>query len=437
MQNARYQQPTPRKRVQDVNDAAITRRQFVIGGAGVVAILAFGGIYFVTSNSNDEAGSGRLSVATSQVITINDLEKVDDVEDFLQVEREVKLSYNTLVMQSSNKLLAMMESTGEGTPVCTSSTMSFTDARTTEILSTATTDKPRFEVLDFRANENGFVWVESNVLTGENIVKTAIFNSDAATEGKVAMTSGSSHKMPLIEISGNTAWIQTAPQSTTEGEKEKLFRIKLGASENSLEQVTETRAFATSPTWTESGIVITPKNSYSTSCVDVSLLDGDTGDLLDNLTLPQSMTPQDVTYGKSGFSFTFQGSYDYGAGLANVGTYVQANLSKKLSGDDNVAKDERNADLSSQNWLSFNREPTCPCAWIGNYVAVKSTSSVAIIDIANKKYALIEADDGADDYGVWLVSSGVVDHLVTLQNIDYTSVSGNAIREGRLKIWKA
>ena len=436
MQNSR-QQPTPRRRTDDLNDGGISRRQFIIGGVGVVAILGFGGIYYVTSNSSDEAGSNRLAVSTSQVITINDLEKVDDVEEFLQLEREMTLSYNTLAWQSSNQMLAIMESTGEGTPVSTSCTFNFSDARTTEVLSSATTDKPRFEVLDFRANENGFVWVESNVLTGENIVKTALANSDASTAGKVAMTSDSSQRMPHIEISGNTAWIQTAPQSTTGGEKEKLFKIKLGSSESSLEQVTETRSFATAPTWTDSGIVVTPKNSYSTSCVDVALLDGSTGELLDNLTLPQSMVPQDVTYGKSGFSFTFQGSYDYGDGIANVGTYVQANLSKKLASDDNQDKDVRNNDLSSQNWLSFNREPTCPCAWIGNYVAVKSTSSIAIIDISNKKYALIEADDGADDYGVWLVSSGTVEHLVTMQNINYTNVSGNEIREGRLQIWKA
>ena len=53
------------------------------------------------------------------------------------------------------------------------------------------------------------------------------------------------------------------------------------------------------------------------------LLDGKTGDVIDNLTLPQSKKPQDVTYGKTGFSFSFQGSYSYGDGIANVGTYVQ------------------------------------------------------------------------------------------------------------------
>ena len=100
-----------------------------------------------------------------------------------------------------------------------------------------------------------------------------------------------------------------------------------------------------------------------------------------------------------------------------------------------MKKDARNTDLSEKPWLGFNREPTCPCAWIGNYVCVKSTSSVAVIDLSSRKYALIRADDGADDYGVWLVSKGSVENLVTLQNINFTSLTGDLVKEGRLKIW--
>lgn len=428
--------PTPRKRDVGSNfSEGPTRRQFLIGAGIAGGVLAIGGgTYFAFNSSNTDEGSVKLSVATDQVFTIDDLELVDNISEFLHVEREVKLNYNTIVTQQSDDLLSVLESTGEGSPALTASTLSVVTGAKTTVLEGATSEKPRFEVLDFKANNNGFVWIESNVLTGENVVMSAMSDTKNAT----ALYVGDSwEKMPYITMSDTNVWVQTAPQDSTSGEREKLFKATLGASEDSLELMSDTRSFATPPLWTNSGVVATPRNSYSTSSYDVRLLDGKTGEALDNLTLPQSMKPQDVTYGKTGFSFSFQGSYSYGDGIANVGTYVQETIRTPLKEVDGGAKDLRNTELSATNWFSFNREPSCPCAWIDNYVCVKSTSSVAVIDLQTKRYALIKADDGADDYGVWLVSTGEVDHLVTLQNINYTPLSGNLVKECRLKVWSA
>ena len=431
---AKYNRPTPRKReVEGGNLGGVTRRQFLIGAGVAGGILAIGGgTYFALNSADADVGSGKLAVSTNQVFTIDDLELVDDVSEFLNVEREVNLNYNTLVKQESNDVLAVLERTSVGSPACTASTLKISNGDKTTVLEAATSSKPRFDVLDFHANGNGFAWVESNVLTGENVVMSA--TRDTANAAAL-MTCDSTQKMPHVAMSDAAVWVQTAPQDSTSGEREKLFMGKVGAQESQLELMSDTRGFAAAPVWTAAGIVATPRNSYSASSYDVRLLNGKTGEVLDNLTLPQSMKPQDVTYGKTGFSFSFQGSYSYGDGIANVGTYVQGERGTGLRQDDDSAKDQRNAQLSEKQWLSFNREPTCPCAWIGNYVCVKSTSSVAVIDMASKRYALIKADDGADDYGVWLVSTGEVEHLVTLQNINYTPLSGSLVKECRLKIW--
>ena len=430
--------PTPRKRESAPNPLSeITRRQFVIGAVAAGGIIALsGGAFVVFNNSNVDEGSKTLSVAANQVFTIDDMELVDEVTEMLKTQKEITLNYNTLVTQSSNEVLSLLESTGAGNPVCNACTLKLSDGSKNTILTGPTIDKPRFDILDFKANENGCAWVESNVLTGENIVKSHLGTGDAKAGAKTALTCDSSQTMPHIEVCDNSLWIQTAPAETG-SEKEKLFMTKLGGDEDSLEEIAESRTFATAPAWTSKGIVASPRNSYSASRFNISLFDPDTGEIADNLTLPQSMTPQDVTYGKTGFSFTFQGSYTYGDGIANIGTYVQSALGTTLAADDDAARDKRNAALSDENWLSFRREPTCPCAWIGNYVCVKSTSSIAVIDFVNKRYGLIKADDGADDYGVWMVSTGEVDRLVTLQNINYTPLNGNLVKECRLKVWSA
>ena len=147
------------------------------------------------------------------------------------------------------------------------------------------------------------------------------------------------------------------------------------------------------------------------------------------------MTPQDVAYGKTGFSFSFQGSYDYGDGISGVGTYAQMQLGSVLSDDSLASKDARLKNESGVNWLNFARSPFSAPAWVASMIAFKSTKSVAIFKPDEKKYALISADEGADDYGVWLVSTGEVEKLATITNIDYTPLSGSAIKACKLRVY--
>lgn len=415
----------------------ISRRQFVIG-AGVLgaAVAVGGGAYFVTESNKDTSGQTKLKVGTDQVITIDDLELDDNINNFLVVERQVSFDYNTLVFANDENILSVLESTGEGSPLFNACSYSLSSGNKKVLLSGPVTDRPRFDVFDFRTNENGSVWIETNVFTSENIVYTCLADSDHEANATVAMSFDSSKQMPQIVACGKYAWIQTAPASDSTG-KHELWRIKFGANESTAEKIMETKAFATTPTWAKSGVIVTPRNEITSSSYDIMLLDEATAEVKDICSLQQSMTPQDVSWGSSGFSFTFKGSYEIGDGIAKVGTYVQTDLGNKLSSSDNTSRDARNEDLSKKGWISFNRDPNTASAWIGDYAAIKSTSSVAIIDAKNKKYATISADDGADDYGVWLVSSGETDRLVTLQNINYTSLSGDTIKECSVKVWNA
>lgn len=416
----------------------ITRRQFIIGAAATGAVIAAsGGIYYAVEGNNTEEGLSKLTVSSSQIISIEDCEKEDSFDSYVYLEREVDLSYNTIVNVSCDAFAAILEPTDVGNPLVTASLISLSNSDKTYILHGAITQERSFEIFDFRANEKGFVWIESNVLTGKIYVYTSPFKTDMSTSAKVALELDSKWNLPDIEIYDNSAWIQASPKDSTSAEKSKLFKIALGDDQSSLEQVCETKTFATAPTHTKQGIVITPRNEISSARYDICLLDGQNAQLLDVCTLPQSMTPQDATYGKTGFSFSFQGSYDYGDGISNVGTYAQTDIGEPLSGDSIVARDERIQSESQSNWLHFSRSPYCAPAWLNNMIAFKSTKSIAIFKPEDKKYALISADDGADDYGVWLCSAGESEKLVTITNIDYTPLSGEAIKSCKLKVYSS
>ena len=436
--------PTKRQRETIIDKmSTITRRQFIIGAAATGAVIAAsGGIYYAVEGSKTEEGVEKLEVAYSQIVGIDDCEKDDSLDNYVYLEREVDLEYNTIVHVSSDSYAAVLEPTDTGSPLVTASIISLVNSDKTTILKNAVTQERNFEVFDFRADESGFVWTESNVLTGKIYVYTAPFNSDVSASAKVALALDASSQLPEIEIFDNTAWIQVTPKTDTSAtttasatEKSKLYKITIGQDSSQIQQVLETKSFATAPVHAKSGIVVSPKNEVSTSRYDIRLLDGQTGTLKDILTLPQSMTPQDVAYGKTGFSFSFQGSYDYGDGISGVGTYAQMQLGSVLSDDSLASKDARLKNESGVNWLNFARSPFSAPAWVASMIAFKSTKSVAIFKPDEKKYALISADEGADDYGVWLVSTGEVEKLATITNIDYTPLSGSAIKACKLRVY--
>ena len=45
-------------------------------------------------------------------------------------------------------------------------------------------------------------------------------------------------------------------------------------------------------------------------------------------------------------------------------------------------------------------------------------------------------DDGADNYGEYLASTGVNETFVTFANIDYKPINGSPVKECRVKVWR-
>ena len=467
--NPKHTKPTSRKNLSSHKDSPkfrsfnFSRRQFLIG-AGALGALACGGggiIYF--SSKGDNSGNARLNVPTSNVFGIDDCEKLEDSSSLIKLEREVNLPYDTLIFVSDDNVASLLLSTEDGSPINTASTINLQNANIQKVLTSPVTQAIGFDIWDFRTNENGCIWIEANILTKETIVYTSSSFAEASSNFKIAyQQKGEEFLLPSIAICKNYGWIQLEPASSNKSQKARLQRIELGKSQDSLTTIFETKAFATQISSCKDGVVASPRSTASSSCVELQLLDGVTAETLDICTLPQSMIPQDVSYSNGTFSFSFAGSYDYGAGISKSGTYtsiptdsntfseiliieVQSAKEKLRSQSLNdeeqkkatlTAKDKRNSFFSSQKWFNFGRTPVTSTAWIDSPFAVKSTRSIAIFDLENKKYCLIESPDGADDYGVFLCSCGQSEQLVTITNINYSDVKGAEVKKCLLQIWK-
>ena len=115
----------------------------------------------------------------------------------------------------------------------------------------------------------------------------------------------------------------------------------------------------------------------------------------ESLTLPASMRPLEAAYVNGRFSFTFDSIYTYGEGLASLGTY--APVSNDTGGQ----------------WFCFDRNPLCAPAWCGGSLVVKSTRTVAGVNLSTREMFSLDCPDDCDNYGDFLASQGDVNSLVT------------------------
>ena len=91
--------------------------------------------------------------------------------------------------------------------------------------------------------------------------------------------------------------------------------------------------------------------------------------------------------------FSFDAGYQYGGGIASIGTYTPASA-------------VTNGDYSNAPWFRFSRNPTAPPAWCGSYLMVKSRTQVVGINFDTNDWFAFDVKSGADDYGEYLASTG-------------------------------
>ena len=60
-------------------------------------------------------------------------------------------------------------------------------------------------------------------------------------------------------------------------------------------------------------------------CYQLTRIDAQSASVVDSLVLPSSMKPPAAGSGDTGFMFSFEAIYNFGEGIANLGTYIPAN----------------------------------------------------------------------------------------------------------------
>lgn len=406
--------PAPSKLTPEV---LLTRRNLLIGAAAVGGIAAIGGGVSLASSAlegNSTEQISYISVPENTVEQQADYTLIENYSDYVQLTGSFSLPYGTLVWADNDTVAACLNPTEQASPLNTVSLLYLSSGNTATVLDAAQGSEEGFEILDARCSENGLVWTESNPYQPRWRVYTASIANGSASNIQQVDEGDSNWLMPSLAAIGNTAFWQVSPNTSGEAANEpaELRAVTFGSSE--VQHVySSKRAFATRVAPATDGVVITPRADSTTVYYQLTKISADTLQPVDQMTLPSSMTPEVVGYGSSGFSFGFTSIYNYGGGIANLGTYTPRAAVQAYNYND-------------LPWFRYSRSPiTAPC-WCGNWFIVKSTTALSGVHFASKSYFAIDTVSGADTYGEQLVSSGNCSSFVGLSQVtDDTNADNN------------
>lgn len=387
----------------------LTRRNLLIGGAAVAGIAALGGGISLASSAlgGDDAEAQDASSISVPQDAVEDQSNYTLVNygDYLDVTGQYSLPFGTLAWADNDTYAALLQPTESASPLCTVGILNLSTGNTATVLEGAQSAADGFEILDARCSENGLVWTESNTYENRWRVYTASLSEGTATNIQQVDEGDGNWLMPSLAAVGNRAFWQLNPNPSGDSASEPaVLKAATFGSTDAQQIYSSKRAFATRIAAATDGVVVTPRADSTSVYYQLTKIDAQSLQTVDQMTLPSSMTPDVVGYGESGFSFGFSSIYNYGGGIANLGTYtprsaVQANNYNNLQ------------------WFRFSRSPiTGPC-WCGNWFVVKSTTALSGIHFASKSYFAIDVPSGADTYGEQLVSSGTCSSFVGLSQI--------------------
>ena len=405
--------PAPKPKL--TPEVLLTRRNLVIGAAAVGGIAALGGgISLASSALDSDAGEdvSYISVPSDSVEDQSNYTLVD-YADYVQIANQISLPYGTLVWADNDSVACCLDPTESASPLCTVSVLYLSSGNTATVLDAAQGTDEGFEIIDARCSEEGLIWIESNTYESTWRVYTASLNDGSASAIQQVDEGDSSWYMPSLAAVGSSAFWQLIPNSSGDAaDSPAVLKAATFGSSDTREIYSSKRAFATRLTPATDGVVITPRADSTSVYYQLTKIDSTSWETVDQMTLPSSMTPDVAGYGESGFSFGFTSIYNYGDGIANLGTYTPRSAVSAYQYQD-------------LPWFRFSRSPiTAPC-WSGNWFVVKSTTALSGVNFANKSYFAIDVVSGADSFGEQLVSTGTCSSFVGLTHVIDNSNSEN------------
>lgn len=401
----------------------LSRRHFLYGALGAAALATLPKASLdPTLAYAAEDDLSVLEVPESAVITLEDLTEVPTEEMATKIGN-FELPYGTLVWANSDSVAACLLPTETSDPLTQVAVLFLESGSHSIILEKAVESNLGFEIYDVRLNERGLIWTEANILSGIWKIYTASLDGETIGTPLQVDKGDKEWETPTIAVVDSFAFWQVLPTPTGSHKTEASLLKRASFGKDIVDEVYRSNGRMSTPPYPlRDSLAITPRTDTSAVHHQLTHLEAESGTVTDTLTLPQGMKPLDVSYGVTGFAFTFDAIYSYGEGISNLGTYTPAEAHQPY-------------DYENKTWFRFNRTPLVAPHWCKNLFIVKSTRSVCGLDLANKRFFAIPVESGSDSYGDFLASSGTGNTFITYANIDDTSIDGETTKHCLVRVW--
>lgn len=408
----------------------ITRRRFLYGalGVGAVAAVTAGGVTlanYLEETSSQEEEIEVLSVPEEAVFSSDDCTELDP-DACMALIGSFDFPYGTLVWAGAGAFAAcLLPTEGSASPLTQVALLDLNTGAYPIVLEQAVGHAAGFDIYDVRASDDGLIWTEANILDEIWRIYAAPLTAGSLGEPRLVDEGDKEWETPTLAAVGGYAFWQVLPHLDGSKTSEQSLLKKTRFTGNAEPEVvySSTGRMCTPPYAMADAVVITPRTNTSSINYQLTLIDAASSNVLDKMALPQSMRPLEAGYGDYGFMFSFDGIYNYGGGIANLGTYTPA-------------AEHGTQDYNGiASWFRFAKTPSAPPAWCDGWLIVKSLRSVCGVNLLNRTYFPLATENGCDTYGDYLATSGQAQSIVTYTNIDVESIDGALTRLSRVRVW--
>ena len=381
----------------------VSRRSFVVGSA-LAAGAAMASISLAGCSSDDGGKpkqTGEPQVITDDSKIVNVIEEYESADPSIAAQFAWDLPLGTVPFHCEGAWAALLQAPESARAVNTLGIISLASgARPT--LVEKPTQGDAFGFHDVRCSEGAFAWVEMNYRTGDWVlVGQQLVNGQLAGE-PVKLDSGNADwEPPRLAASGVAVIWQRMPfaSGAKRSEFSHCYRWSVGDEEGKDLYESQGR-FATWPRISNGVLTIAPRvrvdegQFYGLTAIDLA-----DGSQLDQLVMPETVSPFEAVYMDGTFAFSVEANYNSGGSLGKMGTFIGR---------------------EGGPYVFLSREPLACVTGKGSRYVIKAQSSHFIVDTEAQTYAVLVAPDKSLDYGDYPASEGVTDRLVT-----YATVRGD------------
>lgn len=399
----------------------MTRRRFLIAAGVVAAAAVTAGSVAVVSQQQSTPTIDTLAVPSGNVATLSDYSQIDASSAFA-LQGDYSLPFGTQLWCNDDSMAACLIPTDQASPLSLGAVLDLSTGKYTTVLGQANGQGDGFEIYDIRGTAQGLVWTECNIFENTWRVLCAGLSGTSLSNARIVDSGDGSTESPSLAAVGPYAYWTVMPPASADNASSATAQLKRATmSGGDAEVVYESTGRMACPLYADNdAVVLAPHHPSSTRYYQLVRIDTQ-GNITDTLTLPSGMQPNEVGYGPNGFSFCFESIYNFGDGIANLGTY-----SPTAAG----------SGYNNANWFRFGRTPLAAPASCGNdWFVVKSTQSVCALNFANQQYCTFDLLSGCTNWGDYLSMSGTRNRIVTVAQVD-ASTAETTSQSCHVRVWR-